>query len=86
MTSAVVARNLKKTHTGRDGTVEAVRGVDLYIAPGEVAGIDVSANPNAVRRKILARPGHHWCAHALPHHPGNPHLRLSDPWPTRLRA
>ncbi len=83
MSSAVVTRNLKKTYTGRDGTVEAVRGVDLDIAPGEVfgflgpngagksttvrmlttlmtitegtaevAGIDVSANPNGVRRKI----------------------------------
>jgi ABC-2 type transport system ATP-binding protein len=72
-----------KTYKGRDGEVEAVRGVDLDVEPGEVfgflgpngagkstcvrmlttlmtitsgsaqvAGIDVAANPDAVRRKI----------------------------------
>ncbi len=72
-----------KTYKGRDGEIEAVRGVDLEVAPGEVfaflgpngagksttirmlttlmtitagtaqvAGVDVAANPDRVRRKI----------------------------------
>ena len=72
-----------KHYTGRGGSVEAVRGVDLQVAQGEVfgflgpngagksttvrmlttlmtitsgsarvAGVDVTADPDAVRRKI----------------------------------
>ena len=52
MTSAVVARNLKKTYTGRDGTVEAVRGVDLDIAPGEVFGF---LGPNGAGKSTTVR-------------------------------
>ena len=81
--SAIRAAALVKTYKGRDGEVEAVRGVDLDVAPGEVfgflgpngagksttmrmlttlmtitsgsahvAGIDVAAEPDGVRRKI----------------------------------
>ena len=81
--SAIRAAALMKTYKGRDGEVEAVRGVDLDVAPGEVfgflgpngagksttmrmlttlmtitsgsahvAGIDVAAEPDGVRRKI----------------------------------
>jgi ABC-2 type transport system ATP-binding protein len=83
MTLAVEAERLVKHYTGRSGTVEAVRGVDLQVEQGEVfgflgpngagksttvrmlttlmtitsgtarvAGIDVAAEPDAVRRKI----------------------------------
>ena len=83
MTSAIHATALKKTYKGRSGEVEAVRGVDLEVVPGEVfgflgpngagksttirmlttlmtitsgsvqvAGIDVAAEPDNVRRKI----------------------------------
>ena len=81
--TAVRARGLIKTFTGRAGTVEAVRGVDLDVQAGEifgflgpngagksttvrmlatltritggsahVAGVDVAADPDGVRRKI----------------------------------
>jgi ABC-2 type transport system ATP-binding protein len=80
---AVQAEGLVKTYTGRSGTVEAVRGVDLRIETGEVfgflgpngagksttvrmlttllsitagtarvAGIDVTKNPDAARRRM----------------------------------
>jgi ABC-2 type transport system ATP-binding protein len=80
---AVLAEGLVKHYGGRDGTVEAVRGVDLEVQAGEifgflgpngagkstcvrmlttllsitsgtarVAGIDVTADPDAARRKI----------------------------------
>lgn len=83
MTAAIEAVDLRKTYTGKTGTVEAVRGVDLQVNAGEifgflgpngagksttvrmlttlmklsggtarVAGIDVSADPDAARRKI----------------------------------
>jgi ABC-2 type transport system ATP-binding protein len=83
MQSAISAAALVKTYKGRDGEVEAVRGVDLEVAPGEVfgflgpngagksttmrmlttlmritsgsaqvAGLDIAAEPDAVRRKI----------------------------------
>jgi len=83
MTLAVEAEQLVKHYTGRGGSVEAVRGVDLQVAQGEVfgflgpngagksttvrmlttlmtitsgsarvAGIDVTADPDAARRKI----------------------------------
>ena len=83
MSSAIHAAALVKTYKGRDGEVEAVRGVDLDVAPGEVfgflgpngagksttirmlttlmtitsgsaqvAGVDVAAEPDNVRRKI----------------------------------
>ena len=80
---AVEANQLVKRFTGRNGTVDAVRGVDLHVADGEVfgflgpngagksttvrmlttlttitsgsarvAGVDVAADPDAVRRAI----------------------------------
>ncbi len=83
MTLAVEAEQLVKRFTGRSGTVEAVRGVDLAVEAGEVfgflgpngagksttvrmlttlmtitsgsarvAGIDVTADPDAARRVI----------------------------------
>lgn len=83
MTVAVEAEQLVKRFTGRSGTVDAVRGVDLRVAEGEifgflgpngagksttvrmlttlmtitsgsarVAGVDVSADPDAARRGI----------------------------------
>ena len=83
MSLAVEAEQLVKHYGGRGGVVEAVRGVDLQVARGEVfgflgpngagksttvkmlttlmtitsgtarvAGIDVAAEPDAVRRKI----------------------------------
>jgi len=83
MALAVEANQLVKRFTGRSGTVDAVRGVDLAVAEGEVfgflgpngagksttvrmlttlmtitsgsarvAGIDVSADPDAARRGI----------------------------------
>ncbi len=83
MALTVEAQQLVKRFTGRDGTVDAVRGVDLSVAEGEVfgflgpngagksttvrmlttlttitsgsarvAGVDVSADPDAARRGI----------------------------------
>ena len=83
MSIAVEAEQLVKRFTGRSGTVEAVRGVDLRVAEGEVfgflgpngagksttvrmlttlmtitsgsarvAGVDVTADPDAARRGI----------------------------------
>jgi len=83
MASAVEAEQLVKRFKGRSGTVEAVRGVDLQVAEGEVfgflgpngagksttvrmlttlmtitsgsarvAGVDVTAEPDAARRGI----------------------------------
>jgi ABC-2 type transport system ATP-binding protein len=83
MASAVEAEQLVKRFTGRGETVEAVRGVDLHVAEGEVfgflgpngagksttvrmlttlttitsgtarvAGVDVTAEPDAARRGI----------------------------------
>jgi ABC-2 type transport system ATP-binding protein len=80
---AVEAVGLSKTYRGREGEVEAVRGVDLAVESGEVfgflgpngagksttvrmlttlmtlgggsarvAGVDVTAEPNAARRRI----------------------------------
>jgi ABC-2 type transport system ATP-binding protein len=83
MTMAVEAKALVKRYRGRGGTVDAVRGVDLDVAAGEVfgflgpngagksttvrmlttlmsitsgtarvAGVDVTADPAAVRRRV----------------------------------
>jgi ABC-2 type transport system ATP-binding protein len=83
MKLAVEAERLAKQYRGRGGTVDAVRGVDLQVATGEVfgflgpngagksttvrmlttlmsitsgsarvAGVDVSADPDAVRRRL----------------------------------
>ena len=82
-TPAVLAQGLVKHYDGKEGTVEAVRGVDLAVFPGEifgflgpngagksttvrmlttlltitsgraeVAGIDIAAEPDAVRKRI----------------------------------
>jgi ABC-2 type transport system ATP-binding protein len=83
MTVAVEVRDLVKTYTGRSGEVQAVKGVNLQVQPGEVfgflgpngagkstcvrmlttlltitsgtatvCGVDVTTDPDAVRRKI----------------------------------
>ena len=50
--SAIKAVGLKKTYTGRDGEVEAVRGVDLDVAPGEVFGF---LGPNGAGKSTTVR-------------------------------
>ena len=50
--SAVRAVALTKTYTGRDGEVEAVRGVDLDVAPGEVFGF---LGPNGAGKSTTVR-------------------------------
>ncbi len=50
--SAVRARGLVKTYTGRDGEVEAVRGVDLDVATGEVFGF---LGPNGAGKSTTVR-------------------------------
>ncbi len=52
MASAITAEGLKKTYTGRDGEVEAVRGVDLEVAPGEVFGF---LGPNGAGKSTTVR-------------------------------
>jgi ABC-2 type transport system ATP-binding protein len=49
---AVVARGLVKVFRGRDGTVEAVRGVDLDVARGEVFGF---LGPNGAGKSTMVR-------------------------------
>ncbi|MDQ2677026.1 MAG: ATP-binding cassette domain-containing protein, partial [Actinomycetota bacterium] len=49
---AVEAVGLVKTYEGRDGTVEAVRGVDLSIAPGEIFGF---LGPNGAGKSTCVR-------------------------------
>jgi ABC-2 type transport system ATP-binding protein len=51
-TPAVLARGLVKNYTGRDGTVEAVRGVDLEVRPGEVFGF---LGPNGAGKSTTVR-------------------------------
>lgn len=51
-TSAITAVGLRKTYTGRDGEVEAVRGVDLDVAPGEVFGF---LGPNGAGKSTTVR-------------------------------
>ncbi len=50
--SAIRAVGLKKTYTGRDGEVEAVRGVDLDVAQGEVFGF---LGPNGAGKSTTVR-------------------------------
>ena len=52
MTLAVEARQLVKTYTGRSGTVEAVRGVDLAVEAGEVFGF---LGPNGAGKSTTVR-------------------------------
>jgi ABC-2 type transport system ATP-binding protein len=52
MSSAVRATGLVKTYKGRDGEVEAVRGVDLDVAPGEVFGF---LGPNGAGKSTTIR-------------------------------
>lgn len=50
--SAITAIGLKKTFRGKDGDVEAVRGVDLDVAPGEVFGF---LGPNGAGKSTTVR-------------------------------
>jgi ABC-2 type transport system ATP-binding protein len=49
---AVVAEGLVKHYTGREGTVEAVRGVDLTVSTGEVFGF---LGPNGAGKSTTVR-------------------------------
>ena len=50
--TAVQAEGLVKTYTGRNGTVEAVRGVDLRVEAGEVFGF---LGPNGAGKSTTVR-------------------------------
>jgi ABC-2 type transport system ATP-binding protein len=50
--TAVVAEGLVKHYTGREGTVEAVRGVDLAITTGEIFGF---LGPNGAGKSTTVR-------------------------------
>jgi ABC-2 type transport system ATP-binding protein len=52
MASAVEAHQLVKRFTGRNGTVDAVRGVDLAVAEGEVFGF---LGPNGAGKSTTVR-------------------------------
>jgi ABC-2 type transport system ATP-binding protein len=52
MAYAVEAQQLVKTYTGRGGTVEAVRGVDLHVESGEVFGF---LGPNGAGKSTTVR-------------------------------
>ena len=52
MTAAIQAERLMKTYSGRDGTVEAVRGVDLDVAQGEIFAF---LGPNGAGKSTTVR-------------------------------
>ncbi len=49
---AVLAEGLVKHYTGREGTVEAVRGVDLEVSAGEIFGF---LGPNGAGKSTTVR-------------------------------
>ena len=49
---AISAKGLVKTYRGRDGEVEAVRGVDLEVRSGEVFGF---LGPNGAGKSTTVR-------------------------------
>ena len=51
-TPAVMAQGLVKHYTGREGTVEAVRGVDLAVSTGEIFGF---LGPNGAGKSTTVR-------------------------------
>ncbi len=52
MNHAIEATGLRKTYTGKDGDVDAVRGVDLAVAPGEIFGF---LGPNGAGKSTTVR-------------------------------
>ena len=52
MTIAIEAVGLRKTYTGKDGDVEAVRGVDLEVTVGEIFGF---LGPNGAGKSTTVR-------------------------------
>src|SRR3954470_4837251 len=49
---AILAEGLVKHYTGKEGTVEAVRGVDLKVATGEIFGF---LGPNGAGKSATVR-------------------------------
>ena len=72
--SAIRAVGLVKTYAGKNGDVEAVRGVDLDVAPGR--GVRVPRPER--RRQVDHRPDAH---HADDHHRRHAHTWPASTWP-----
>ncbi len=52
MTAAIETRQLVKRYAGKEGTVDAVNGVDLEVAPGEIFGF---LGPNGAGKSTTVR-------------------------------